>query len=55
MSAGSFDLAMIDRIEYIHGEQTAAGTTERIHRDRADRKAYIPQLFLHTNRAGVRT
>lgn len=24
-------------------------------RSRADRKAYIPQLFLHTNRAGIRT
>lgn len=48
-------LAVINDTEYIDGEQAAAGTIGLIQRDRADRKAYIPQLFLHTNRAWIRT
>lgn len=46
-----------DRWQQIYLWKMGFSESSRGHRlrSRADRKAYIPQLFLHTNRAGIRT
>lgn len=52
-----FSFSSCDRWRQTYLWRTGFSESGRAHtqRSRADRKAYIPQLFLHTNRAGIRT